>query len=96
MALRNAWSFAGFYDDMAFQTFLSTAALYLQTLRHGKILIADTTKSLELHLKALHLLRRRIDDPEQHASDGLLGGMAGFMIYEVRLFMFSMIINFDN
>ncbi|CAO2655763.1 Nn.00g045660.m01.CDS01 [Neocucurbitaria sp. VM-36] len=83
VALRNAWSFAGFYDDLAFQTFLSTAALYLQTLRTGKLLIGDTTESLQLHIKAIRLLRQRLDNPDQHASDGLIGGMSGFMIYDV-------------
>jgi hypothetical protein len=48
-------------------------------------LLTDTTESLQLHTKALSLLREKVDDPTQHTSDGLIGGMSGFLIHDVKL-----------
>lgn len=81
--LRTAWSFAGFYDEMAFRTFLSNSSIYLAMLRSGTNMKKDTNESLRLYTKALSLLCKKLDDPAQHTSDGLIGGMSGFLFHDV-------------
>jgi hypothetical protein len=52
-------------------------------LRTGQLLTEDTTESLQLHNKALTMINQRLDDPEQHTSESVIGSMTGFLTHDV-------------
>lgn len=82
--LRSAWSFIGFHNELSFRTLLSNSALYNQILQSRKFLTGDTAESLQLHNRALQLMHQRLDNPEERTSDGVIGSMGGFLMYDVR------------
>ena len=88
LALRSAWSFVGFHNELSFQTVLSNSELNGQILRSGKLLTEDTRESLQLHNKAIQMMHQRLEDPEQHASDSMIGSMSGFLTYDISFCIF--------
>lgn len=84
LALRSAWSFVGFHDELSFQIVLSNSALNGQILQSGKLLARDTTESLQLHNKAIQIIHQQLEDPERRTSDSVIGSMSSFLTYDIR------------
>ncbi|OAL42862.1 hypothetical protein IQ07DRAFT_667113 [Pyrenochaeta sp. DS3sAY3a] len=82
LVLRSAWSFIGFHNELSFRTLLSNSALYSQMLQSGRFLTGDTAESLQLHNRALQMMHQRLDNPEERTSDGVIGSMSGFLMYD--------------
>ncbi|KAF2105256.1 hypothetical protein BDV96DRAFT_608395 [Lophiotrema nucula] len=81
-ALLHAWQSVAFYDEFSFQTAKAIASLNGEKLRRGTLLVEDTPESLALHNKALQMLSKRLDDPQQHTSDSVIGAMSGLLTYD--------------
>lgn len=83
LAIREAWSEVALSDELMIATTCSITELYAQMLRAMTLLSQDTKDSLCYIHKAVQMIKTKLDDPEQHTSDGLLGPMCGFLMHDV-------------
>ncbi|PSN65017.1 hypothetical protein BS50DRAFT_555338 [Corynespora cassiicola Philippines] len=82
LAIREAWSEVALSDELMIATTCSITELYAQMLRAMTLLSQDTKDSLCYIHKAVQMIKTKLDDPEQHTSDGLLGPMCGFLMHD--------------
>jgi hypothetical protein len=79
---RERWLPVGMMDPAAFHQMLSSAYLNLASLRAGRCVL-ETLESMRHHAKAVELVAKRIADPKEAVTDGLLGAVGGFACYHV-------------
>jgi hypothetical protein len=82
--MRSTWFSVGLYDSATFNMILSNSAAHLDQLRG----IKDGERGLEAekyHLIALQSVTKRLAEPNLDVTDGLIGGVAGFICHNVSL-----------
>jgi len=78
----NRWFPVGLNDAASFYQVLSNAALNVNNARL-RTTGAESIDSLTYHMKALSLVRKRIESLVDTTSDGLLSTVIGFACYNV-------------
>ncbi|KAM3072513.1 hypothetical protein ACMFMG_009311 [Clarireedia jacksonii] len=79
--IRDTWLPLGLTDPALFYEVLSQIAANVFMLRNGDENIGDDPQSIVLHSRAINSVRRRLLDPVEGISDGIIGAILAFACF---------------
>ena len=79
--MRVMWMTIGMSDSSAFNITLASA--YLALARESRQPAGETTESMKHYTNSVHAVSKRLRDPVDSTSDGVIGAILGFACLDV-------------